>query len=269
MLALPASSEELALLIRTAGQEKIPYYVMGRGSNLIVADEGYPGMIVKIGEHMSGIKINGREVSTRAGETLSALSKACADRSLTGLEFASGIPGTVGGGTAMNAGAYGHDMSEVISAVEFVDDRGAIKRMAREKLHFGYRESPFMHHPWIVTEVCFKLSPGDTELIKETMKDLALRRRKTQPLQYPSAGSVFKRPAGAYAGPLIEQAGLKGFRIGNAQVSTLHAGFIINLGGATAGDVIELIRHIQEKVRESSGIWLEPEVRILGAEQCQ
>ncbi len=265
IMAFPGNEEELSFLFKQAKNENIPVTVIGNGSNLIVKDQGIRGLTIVLGEDFSGITVHGNEITACAGELLSRIARTALNHSLTGLEFASGIPGSLGGGMAMNAGAYGGQLSDVcVSARIFSPETGEIKEYPASELALGYRSSMPLKTGCIVTQAKFALKPGDKEEILKTMEDLNARRREKQPLAYPSAGSTFKRPEGYFAGALIEGANLKGASVGGAQVSTLHAGFIINTGGATAKDILDLIKHVQKVVFEKYGVQLETEVRVLG-----
>ena len=263
--ALPSSAEELTLLVRELrriGAE--PVWFVGRGSNLLVSDEGLDGVVV-FTWGLSELKREEQTVIADSGVGMNALCRMAQSEGLTGLEFAYGIPGTVGGGVFMNAGAYGGEMRDVLEWVEYLDETGEVKRLPKEKLELSYRRSVFSTHPqWCILRAAFRLEQGDRQQIGDKMSELMARRREKQPLEYPSAGSTFKRPEGAFAGSLIEQCGLKGTRVGNAQVSEKHAGFIINLGGATCAQINELIEKVQQTVFERTGYQLEPEVRRLG-----
>lgn len=242
----------------------VPCFVLGNGSNLLVSDKGYRGVILQIGRKMGDIAVCGSRIIAQAGAAMSQVARVALEQGLTGLEFAAGIPGTVGGGVVMNAGAYGGEMSQVVTQVNVVDRDGETMELDNETMEFGYRNSALRRSPFIVTEVTFRLEPGDKEEIQAKMDELSVRRREKQPLEYPSAGSVFKRPEGHFAGQLIMETGLRGVRRGGAQVSEKHCGFIVNTGNATAQDVRELIREIQEQVKENSGVDLEPEIIFLG-----
>lgn len=251
---------ELIAFFRESGTK---YFVVGNGSNLLVSDGGYDGVILHIADRMDNIRIEGEKIIAEAGALLSRLSAAARDASLTGLEFASGIPGSVGGGVIMNAGAYGGEMSQVAERVRVIEEDGKIREYSQDKMQFGYRTSLVKQNGGIVTETEFLLKTGAQEDISAKMADYTKRRKEKQPLNYPSAGSVFKRPEGYFAGKLIMEAGLSGCSVGGAQVSEKHCGFIINKGNATAADIRRLMREIQEKVQEKSGVALEPEVIYL------
>ena len=263
----PASDRELGLIRKTAREYGVPFFLMGHGSNLLVLDGGIPGITVRLGSGFSRCEaVSETEWAAQAGALLSDLARKAQLRGLSGLEFASGIPGTVGGGLYMNAGAYGGEMAQVVTGAD-VFDGSAVIRLNAEELGLSYRRSACMDHPeWTVLRVYLKLTPGDPEEIRAVMDDLNQRRRDKQPLTLPSAGSFFKRPQGDYAARLIEAAGLKGFQVGGAAVSGKHAGFVVNLGDATARDVLSLMEQVRERVEEMSGIRLEPEVRIVGVD---
>lgn len=243
---------------------EIPFFVLGNGSNVLVSDKGYEGIILQIGDKMNGISVDGRRITAYAGARMSQVAKAAMEHGLTGLEFASGIPGTVGGGVVMNAGAYGGEMKQVVENVTVIGPNDEILELDNSTMEFGYRYSIIRNQPFVVTKVTFLLEEGDKARIKATMDDLAARRREKQPLEYPSAGSTFKRPEGYYAGELIMNAGLRGFRIGGAEVSEKHCGFVVNSGNASAADVMDVILEVRSRVKEKFGVELEPEVIFLG-----
>ena len=258
------NEEQLKKLCRYLEMTGMPFFVLGNGSNLLVNDAGYRGIVLEIGQKMSGILVQGKRIVAKAGATLAQVARAAMEHGLTGLEFASGIPGTVGGGVVMNAGAYGGEMSQVVTQVNVVSREGELLELDNETMEFGYRTSVIRKSSFIVTEVTFSLNEGDRSVIKAKMEELAMRRREKQPLEYPSAGSTFKRPEGHFAGQLIMEAGLKGFRIGGAQVSEKHCGFVINVGNAASEDVSGVIREVQRCVKERFRVELEPEVVFLG-----
>ena len=267
ILFSPASEGELLFAVREAKRAGAPFRIIGNGSNLLVLDGGLPGLTIRLGEAFSKISVNGNQIRAQAGALLSRVAAAARDASLTGLEFASGIPGSAGGGMAMNAGAYGGQLSDVFEGCRALDpETGIISALGPAEMALGYRESAALSRGLIVTEAAFRLTAGDRSAIQAKMDDLSARRREKQPLNLPSAGSTFKRPEGYFAGALIEQAGLKGLRVGGACVSEKHAGFVVNDRGATARDVLDLIRLVQARVLEHSGVRLETEVRILGEE---
>ncbi len=261
----PESIEEATEIVRLLLTHEEEYTVIGNGSNILVPDEGYKGCIICMGRGEDDIRVNGNTIKAGAGAMLSKVAKTAYDNSLTGLEFASGIPGSVGGAVVMNAGAYGGEIKDAVTSVTLFDaEAKEIVTKTGSDMQFGYRTSIVKSHPYVVLAAEFTLTEGDRAVIKETMDDLAARRRDKQPLEYPSAGSTFKRPEGYFAAKLIEDAGLKGVSVGGAQVSEKHSGFVINKGGATATDILELIRTIRDKVYEDSHVALETEVVILG-----
>lgn len=267
ILFSPASEGELLFAVREAKRAGAPFRIIGNGSNLLVLDGGLPGLTIRLGEAFSKISVDGNQIRAQAGALLCRVAAAARDASLTGLEFASGIPGSAGGGMAMNAGAYGGQLSDVFEGCRALDpETGIISALGPAEMALGYRESAALSRGLIVTEAAFRLTAGDRSAIQAKMDDLSARRREKQPLNLPSAGSTFKRPEGYFAGALIEQAGLKGVRVGGASVSEKHAGFVVNDRNATARDVLDLIRLVQARVLEHSGVRLEPEVRILGEE---
>ena len=246
----------------------IPYTVIGNGTDILVRDGGYDGIVIKLGKGFSGAVRKGNRIIAGSAALLSSVARAAASEGLTGMEFASGIPGSIGGAVFMNAGAYGGEIKDIIRSVKAVSKDGIREYMMDAgELGLSYRHSIFTETGDIITEAEFELAPGDRSLITEKMKELSERRNAKQPLQYPSAGSFFKRPEGHFAGALIEEAGLKGLTVGGAAVSELHAGFIINRGGATATDIINLMKLIQNVVMDRSGVMLEPEVRIIGKDE--
>ena len=267
ILFSPAGEGELLFAVREAKRAGAPFRIIGNGSNLLVLDGGLPGLTIRLGEAFSKISVDGNQIRAQAGALLSRVAAAARDASLTGLEFASGIPGSAGGGMAMNAGAYGGQLSDVFEGCRALDpETGIISALGPAEMALGYRESAALSRGLIVTEAAFRLTAGDRSAIQAKMDDLSARRREKQPLNLPSAGRTFKRPEGHFAGALIEQAGLKGLRVGGACVSEKHAGFVVNDRNATARDVLDLIRLVQARVLEHSGVRLETEVRILGEE---
>lgn len=257
------SAHDVAEALRLCRREDQPCLVVGRGSNLLVADRGLDMLVIEIGDGMSQIDVKGDMITAQAGVRLSTLSQTAARSGLAGLEFAAGIPGGVGGGVAMNAGAYGGQMSDCLIEATVLEN-GEILTLTAEELALGYRSSRVLSRGGVVLSAVFRMTPDDPTAISARIQELNRRRREKQPLSYPSAGSVFKRPEGHFAGALIESAGLKGCRMGDAMVSPLHAGFIINMGHATAADVMALVHHIQETVYRQSGVHLETEIRQLG-----
>ena len=254
---------EIARALNMAREMGIPACVVGNGSNLLVRDGGIEGLVVQIGAHMSDISIDGTRVSVQAGCLMSRLSSECARMGLSGFEALGGIPGTVGGAVAMNAGAYGSEMKDVLVSATVLD-RGEENQLTLKELDMSYRTSRVLRENMIVTGAVLELKKDDCDAIRARIDDFTARRRAKQPLNMPSAGSTFKRPEGYFAGALIEGCGLKGASVGGAQVSTMHAGFIVNAGGATAKDILDLIELVRQKVHAENGVWLEPEVRILG-----
>lgn len=261
---IPRTQEEAAAAVRLCRSEGAPYYIIGNGSNLLVSDKGYRGVVIQLFKEFSDINIEGTRIRAQAGASLAKIAAEALRAGLAGFEFAAGIPGTLGGACIMNAGAYGGEMKDVLLAVTVLTKDGEIREIPREELDMGYRTSRASREGWIVLGATIELARGDEKEIRAKMEDLKQRRTDKQPLEYPSAGSTFKRPEGYFAGKLIQDAGLKGLRVGDAMVSEKHSGFVVNCGNATAADVDGLIRLVQEKVREDSGITLEPEVRRLG-----
>ncbi len=263
ILAQPKSTKELTALIEAARSENIPVTIIGNGSNLLVTDKGIRGLVIKIAKEFSDISVDGDVITAQSGALLSRIASIAYENSLSGFEFASGIPGTIGGAVYMNAGAYGGEIKDVLESCEYLEN-GEIKIARIDELELSYRRSKFSEKGGIITGVSLRLKKSDKSEILAKMQDYKTRRVTKQPLEYASAGSTFKRPAGYFAGALIEGAGLKGLSVGDAEVSKKHAGFIINKGNATAGDIIELIELVRKKVYESSGVMLEPEVKIIG-----
>jgi len=263
VLVQPASREELLQIIAECRGSGAAFTVLGHATNVLVPDEGLRGVVIQLYPHFCGCRIDGDALVADAGALLSASANAALDAGLTGLEFASGIPGTVGGAIVMNAGAYGHEMADVCTSADLLLPNGEVVTLTKDEMAFGYRTSITDSNGGIVLSASFKLKQGNREEIQAYMRDLNGRRRESQPLDYPSAGSTFKRPEGHFAGKLIEDSGLKGAAIGGAMVSEKHAGFVINTGNATAKDVTELMTKIRETVQEQYGVTLEPEVKIL------
>ena len=262
----PKAKEEVRDVIRICKEAGMPYYIIGNGSNLLVSDAGYRGVIVQIYKEMNEVKVEGDLVKAQAGALLSGIAAKALGAELSGFEFASGIPGTLGGACVMNAGAYGGEMKDVLESVTVLTGEGKIIELGRNELELGYRTSVIAKKGYIVLGAVLKLERGDGEKIKTYMDELKEKRVTKQPLEYPSAGSTFKRPEGYFAGKLIEDAGLRGFQVGGAQVSEKHCGFVINRDHATAADIMELMRQVQIRVKENSGVDLEPEVKRLGDE---
>lgn len=268
-LVEPKDAQQLSAVVRACREQDMPYYVVGNGSNLLVSDAGYDGVIIHLFKNMSDIRTEGRRIILQAGALLVRAAGAACREGLSGLEFASGIPGTVGGALVMNAGAYGGEMKDVVSQVSVLASSGEIRNYTNEQMAFGYRRSRLAEETSIVLEAELTLRPGKTEEIRARMDELKEQRVAKQPLEYASAGSTFQRPEGYFAGKLIEDAGLRGFRIGDAQVSEKHCGFVINRGNATASQIADVIREVQNRVYEHSGVRLQTEVRFLGWEQAR
>lgn len=261
---IPETAEEVVKLVALCKEEKIPFYIIGNGSNLLVSDAGYPGAIIQIGRRMNEITVEGTTIKAQAGALLSAIGNKALEHSLGGFEFAAGIPGCLGGACVMNAGAYGGEMKDILKSVTVLNAKGEIEELAADQLDLGYRTSLIGKRGDIVLEAKMELTEKDPEEIKALMDDLRQKRVEKQPLDYPSAGSTFKRPEGYFAGKLIQDAGLKGFQVGGAQVSEKHSGFVINKDHASAADIDSLMRQVSEKVEEKFGVPLEAEVKRLG-----
>ena len=266
VLAQPGNEAELAELLKRAAHHAVPVTLVSNGSNLLVRDKGIRGLVIKLSNLFSSITVAGNVLTFGSGISLAMASKKAASLSLSGLEFAVGIPGTIGGAVYMNAGAYDGEMAKVVTSVQVMDRQGQSSQLKADELDFAYRHTALQNSGLIVTSVTVSLQPGEAESIKAKMDDFSQRRIAKQPLELPSAGSMFKRPVGYFAGTLIEQTGLKGYTVGGAQVSTKHAGFVVNVGGATAKDVLQLIRDVQDRVLAVQGVQLEPEVLVLGEE---
>ena len=265
-MAFPSSAEQLVLLMSFANQCGARPLVIGNGTNLLVPDDGLDRLVINTSRSMNQLILedDGLTIRAESGVTLARLADFAQKNGLTGLEFAHGIPGTVGGGVCMNAGAYNGEIKTVVVSATALDPENGIRTLPACELEFGYRHSALTDHPdWILLRAEFRLRPGNPAVIRAKMNDLLDRRKASQPLEFPSAGSVFKRPAGYFAGTLIDQCGLKGLTVGGAQVSEKHAGFIINRGGATCADVLKLISQVQEQVLAQKGVRLEPEVRMI------
>lgn len=260
----PESSDEICNVIKLCRNKNVPYIIIGNGSNLLVGDNGIDGVVIHIGNKFANVTVDGNTITAQSGILLSRLANTAKQNSLTGIEFASGIPGTLGGAIFMNAGAYGGEMKDIVQSVTYADENGDIRTVSGKDADFGYRHSIFSDKKYAVLECTIKLERGDINQISELMKDYTKRRNDKQPIDMPSAGSTFKRPEGHFAGQLIENAGLKGISVGGAQVSEKHAGFIVNKGRATSSDVVNLIELVKNKVFENSGVMLEPEVKIIG-----
>ena len=264
LMAQPQSEAELQSLLLKAAEAAVPVTLVGNGSNLLVRDKGIRGLVIKLGSMLRDIRVSGNVLTFGSGVSLAQASKKAAELGLSGMEFAVGIPGSIGGAVYMNAGAYDGEMSKVVKSVRVMDASGEVSELSAGELDFGYRHSALQGSGKIVTSVTVELAAGDKQAIAEKMADFSNRRITKQPLELPSAGSMFKRPPGYFAGTLIDQTGLKGYTVGGAQVSTKHAGFVVNIGGATAADVLQLISDVQEKVFAAHGVHLEPEVLVLG-----
>ena len=265
-LVFPRSAEEISEIYAEAREAGLPVTVIGHGSNLLVLDGGIRGLVICIGTNMRQITREGNIIRAQAGAMLGSVAMEAAEAGLQGLEFASGIPGTVGGGVTMNAGAYCGEIVQVVRNVRGIYPDGTRICLTREEMDFGYRHSVVMEKGFIVTEATFELEPGNPALIRARMSELNARRAEKQPLDLPSAGSAFKRPEGYYASALIDQCGLKGYSIGGARVSEKHAGFLVNTGKSSR-DFLNLMRKVQEIVEERAGVRLEPEIRIIGTEE--
>ena len=264
LMAQPQSEEELRALLAKAAEAAVPVTLVGNGSNLLVRDKGIRGLVIKLGNMLRDIEIDGNVLTFGSGVSLAMASKKAAELGLSGMEFAVGIPGSIGGAVYMNAGAYDGEMAKVVKSVRVMDAAGNVSELTAEELDFGYRHSALQGSGKIVTSVTVELVAGDKQVIADKMADFSNRRITKQPLELPSAGSMFKRPPGYFAGTLIDQTGLKGYTVGGAQVSTKHAGFVVNIGGATAADVLQLISDVQAKVFAAHSVKLEPEVLVLG-----
>ena len=263
LMALPGTEEELLAAVRTALEEGITPLFVGNGSNLLVDDAGLDALVVKTAPRVSRVEVRENTLRAGAGISLAQLASEAADHGLTGLEFAHGIPGSLGGAVVMNAGAYGGELCQVISQVRALDSRGQVRELAGDACDFSYRHSRFSAGGWLILSATVELASGDPAAIRGRMEELMARRKAKQPLEYPSAGSTFKRPEGHFAAALIEGCGLKGLTVGGAQVSEKHAGFVINRGGATCADILSLVDRVQEEVLRQTGVELEMEVRIL------
>ena len=262
-MAFPKTVEEVRTLLRLAREADIPVRLLGAGTNVLAPDEGVDALVLCLKDALRGVRLpEGNCIEAMAGETLASVAVFARKNGLTGLEFAHGIPGTLGGGVYMNAGAYGGELKQVVESVTILTMDGEEKTLSGEECAFGYRTSVYQKLPCVIVKAVLQLHPGNPEEIGQTMRTLMEKRRASQPLELPSAGSTFKRPTGYFAGPLIEQAGLKGCGVGGAEVSKKHAGFVVNTGGASADDVKKTIAMVQSRVWEASGVQLEPEVRI-------
>lgn len=263
VMVFPKNSEELAEVLKVSAALDIKPVILGAGTNVLAPDDGLRGIVICLKDALSGMQLlDGNRIRVMAGVTMTRAAVFAADRGLSGMEFAHGIPGSVGGGIYMNAGAYGGELCQICESVDVMSPTGDLKTYTCDEMRFSYRHSRLEDEPGVVVSAIFCLEPGEPETIKSKMKELQGKRSASQPLNLPSAGSAFKRPVGGYAAALIDQTGLKGFRIGGAAVSEKHAGFVVNLGGATAKDVTELLQAVSERVFEATGIRIEPEVRI-------
>ncbi|MCL2838203.1 MAG: UDP-N-acetylmuramate dehydrogenase [Oscillospiraceae bacterium] len=264
-IVVPQTKKSLCDTVKTLREQGIPITIIGNGSNLLVSDKGIRGVVVKIAGGLNGVEVERNTITAQSGVLLSRLASVACSSGLTGLEFAAGIPGTVGGAIVMNAGAYDHEMKEVVTETTYIDENGNLGVLKGVREHkFGYRASIFQSENWIILESVFRLKPGNIDEIRAEMDSIARKRKRKQPLEFPSAGSAFKRPLGGFAAKLIDDAGLKGAKIGGAMVSDKHSGFIINVGNATANDVCELLKKVQTEVSAQFGITLEPEVKMIG-----
>lgn len=261
---MPKSTEEVKRVVALCKKENLPYYILGNGSNLLVGDKGYRGVIIQIYKEMNKITVDGDKIYAQAGALLSKVGSMALEAGLTGFEFAAGIPGAVGGAVVMNAGAYGGEMKDVLASATVLTQDGEVLKLSNEELELGYRTSVVAKKNYIVLEAEYQLQAGDKAAIRARMDELKVQRVTKQPLEYASAGSTFKRPEGYFAGKLIQDAGLRGFQVGGAQVSEKHCGFVINKGDATAADIVELMKQVSEKVFQEFGVTLEPEVKRLG-----
>lgn len=264
VFVIPGNLEEVQRILEICRTEDLPYFILGNGSNLLVSDKGYQGVVVQLYRNFGQIRVEDSRIHAQAGALLSGIAAAAREASLTGFEFAGGIPGTLGGAVVMNAGAYGGEMKDVLKEVTVLTPEGGVLTLQADELHMGYRTSVIKEAGYIVLEAVISLEKGDQEEIRSRMQELAGMRTSKQPLSYPSAGSTFKRPEGYFAGKLIMDSGLRGYQVGGAQVSEKHCGFVINTGNATAKDVTTLMSDVQRIVMEKFGVKLEPEVKFLG-----
>lgn len=261
---MPSDVTDVKAVIELCEQEKVPYYVVGNGSNLLVGDKGFRGVIIQIAGNMNQLQADGEVITAQAGCSLAQIAGKALDEELAGFEFAAGIPGTLGGAVRMNAGAYGGEIKDVLESAVVLTKEGKVMELSVSEMEFGYRTSIIERTGWTILGGKIRLHKGKREEIKAVMDDLREKRVSKQPLEYPSAGSTFKRPKGYFAGKLIQDAGLRGFRVGGACVSEKHSGFVINIDHATADDVVSLMEQVDEKVRAQFGVGLEPEVRRIG-----
>ena len=261
-----SSADEIRQICQLARSLEVPFFIVGNGSNLLVSDEGIRGLVIHLGKSFSEVERDGEIIKAQAGASLGKIARVALDASLTGFEFAAGIPGSFGGAVSMNAGAYGGEMKDILVDVDLLTPQGEIVTLKAEDMDLSYRHSIVFDKDYIVLGARIRLQPGQEQEIREKMDQLARARREKQPLEYPSAGSTFKRPTGYFAGKLIQDAGLKGYTVGGAMVSEKHAGFVVNHGGATAREVRFLICQVQKKIQDKFGVHMEPEVRFLGFE---
>ncbi len=262
-LVLPETIEQIKEIIQLAKKEEVPYLLLGNGSNMLVSDQGVSGIVIRF-QRFQKMEVNGEEITAQAGVSLALLGKTACKHSLTGLEFAAGIPGTLGGAIRMNAGAYGGEMKDVVTEVTVLTEDGVVVELPAEQLGFAYRKSVVEEKNYVVLEVKMKLQQGNEDEIRNYMDQLSKQRREKQPLEYASAGSTFKRPEGHFAGKLIQDAGLRGFAIGDAMVSEKHCGFVINRKNATAKEIVDVMKYVQKEVKDKFDVLLEPEVRFIG-----
>ena len=260
----PKTEEQLQSVLKLCKETDTPWFILGRGSNLLVSDRGFDGVVIHMQKHWNHYHTEENRIFAQAGAMMSAVSQEALRNGLTGFEFASGIPGTIGGGLRMNAGAYGGEMKQVVLSAKVMDSNGTVLELSKDELELGYRTSTIGRNGYIALSCVIELQPGDPDCIRSTMEEMNAKRRQKQPLEYGSAGSTFKRPEGYFAGKLIQDAGVKGFSIGDAQVSEKHAGFVINRGNAKAADIMKLCKEVSRRVHEQFGVNLEMEVRRLG-----
>lgn len=260
----PENSKQIVELLSIANECHVPYIILGNGSNVLVSDKGYPGMVIHISAKMNQIMISGNKMVVGAGARMSTVGKTACEKGLAGFAPLTGIPGTIGGAVMMNAGAYGGEMKDVLVSATVIDREGNCFVLSKEELQLGYRTSVVAEKGYIVVEVELEFQKGDKETIQKQMDEWSIARKTKQPLEYPSAGSTFKRPEGYFAGKLIDEAGLRGYQVGGARVSEKHCGFVINYDQATAGDIYQLMQDVSKKVKEQFGVALEPEVKLIG-----
>ena len=266
VMIIPSNVDELRNAVKICRDNNIDFYIMGNGTNLLVKDGGMRGAVIKVNEGLNNIRVEGNNIYCEAGALLTAVSRAAMAETLTGIEFANGIPGTIGGAVTMNAGAYGGEMKDVITRVKILDTNNNIIEYTNEDMNFRYRGSRVVDENLIVLSIELGLKPGNYDEIEATMKDLTFKRTSKQPLELPSAGSTFKRPVGYFAGKLIEDSGLRGLRLGGAQVSEKHCGFVVNVGDATCRDVEQLISVVQKTIRDNYDLELETEIKLIGVD---